>query len=508
MRLVQFFRPYLIYLILLFATAALLYHIDKPFIGHHDWNGAFWGSDARANADYFHRKFGIGINVETDFIHKGTFAYNSDYTPFMSLLFTFSTLLFGVHEWNLRIVTVCLSLMLVYFTYKIGKELISINVGLIAALFTVITPMFLYFGKLPDHEPLVTSLITTAVYFFLVQKKKNFRHTLVFYFFMTLALVESWSAYFWLPFLWLYKRLTKQKAIQLWPVFLVSILIVSIHLIFLNHFIGVRGLQNFLGSGISRLNIRSATTEIINFSLKQFVVTEAHFAVIYFTRILLGFAAIWWFIMILFRKNQLSRSTASGILLLGLPALSFLIVFNQLAYIHDYKLYLLLPMVTLSAAACVNVIINKLSPLLQMKFSSLQTTWVTGILFGLLVSLLFIERLPYLSTLLATNFNTPGYELGLIIKNNTSVNEATYIDSGQFYAFYDVFINYYANRHTFGGDLHMDANQKLPARLADYRYVVLIKGRLVDAEIENFLTQQFKSETYGDYTLVDTQSYL
>jgi len=76
-----FFKKHcLIILVLIFSVFALSANLDKPFIGHHDWNGAFWGNVTRkyltfagiANSHY---------SEDPDFTIRSLFY--SNYTPFM-----------------------------------------------------------------------------------------------------------------------------------------------------------------------------------------------------------------------------------------------------------------------------------------------------------------------------------------------------------------------------------------------------------------------------------------
>ena len=55
---------YIIYLVILLAFFLLLPKIDKPFFGHHDWNGVFYSNIARnyLRYGYLKTKFGEVTN--------------------------------------------------------------------------------------------------------------------------------------------------------------------------------------------------------------------------------------------------------------------------------------------------------------------------------------------------------------------------------------------------------------------------------------------------------------
>lgn len=201
----KFISTHQIYLILGLALVVLTYNINKPFIGHHDWNGAFWGSVARNYLGELQRLTRPTHMQTLDHLHSNHVVYYSDYTPVMPLLFTLSALVFGLSEFSLRLVTVCFSLLLLFFIYKIGSYLYNRQVGLAASVFALLTPMFIYFGKLPDHEPIVTALITGAFYFYISESRTSPRRGW-FLVFLAAALAESWSAYFMIPFLLAHQR--------------------------------------------------------------------------------------------------------------------------------------------------------------------------------------------------------------------------------------------------------------------------------------------------------------
>lgn len=129
--------------------------------------------------------------------------------------------------------------------------------------------------------------------------------------------------------------------------------------------------------------------------------------------------------------------------------------------------------------------------------------WFQGGLFIVVMVLVGTERLTYLRTLLATSFNQPGYELGQLLREKTYPNEISFINSGQFKAFYGVFLDYYANRQTAAGDLTVDELTRNPTLYRTYRYIVLIDDRTTDQALGQFLLQNFPHQKYGSYTFVD-----
>lgn len=466
-----------VFLLLIIAALLLSYHLDKPFIGHHDWNGVFWGSMAR---DYI----------------RGNFRYFPHYTPFLPILLSISGLLFGIHEWSLRLVTVCFSLLLLYFIYKIGDLLYERNAGLLAMILAMVTPMFLYFGKLPDHEPIVTSLITASFYFYLTLGKKNKKRAMLFLSVLMLALLESWASYFLILFLLIHSFLFEKKR---FPTVLRGALIgvgVGIaHVVSILVFNGPEGFTNFLHAGVFRLNLDTSPKNFSQFTWPHFFVTEAHYAVIYFTKILLVLSGVW-AIRLIWSFRRKIRVSDISLLVLFFTGASFLLVFSNLSYIHDYKLYVLLPFLSLASA----VVVLSLFEVIQKRYAIAAYLVVALIVFGVAT-----ERLSYLRTLLATSFNTPGYKLGLLIHEKTMSGEQVFVNSTEFASFYEVFVTYYADRPVTFGDLTINQFQEQEKEYQKYHYLVMIKEKPADPALKQYLSETYELQTSGEFTFVDLQ---
>src|SRR3990167_9954716 len=84
--------------ILVLAAALLSVNLDKPFIGHHDWNGAWYSNFARNFMRYglWQTKFGQVMNY--DLISPNEFQYFTHYPPLLPIFMYISFKIFGVHE--------------------------------------------------------------------------------------------------------------------------------------------------------------------------------------------------------------------------------------------------------------------------------------------------------------------------------------------------------------------------------------------------------------------------
>lgn len=473
----------------------LIFHINKPFIGHHDWNGAFWGGITRNYLGYISKITG---GPGLDIINPDSVIFFYHYTPFMPVLFTFSSLIFGLNEASLRIVTVIFSILMIIYIYKTGKKLYSERTGLIAAFLVMVTPMYIYFGKLPDHEPILTPLITISFYYFLTLKDNYRRNTVLFFLSLTGALLESWGGFIYLTVLFLYSLLFYRKRNILLGLAISGVSVITFHLVLISIIHGPHSIISLAQYGLIRMNMNNRviledTSNIVRFSMSQFLTMEARYSVIYFTRILLALSGIW-FIRFLWQLRRKKFPVDTILIPLAAYAIAFILIFKNLAYIHDYKLYLMLPFIGISAA----VITDKIS----LKIARLLKFWRYSGTVSIIIILLACgyERTAYTSTLLKTSFNTPGYTLGKILAQKTYPDNTILLNSGQFDSFYGVFVRYYANRRITAEDLKLEDYLKKPEAYNRFRYIITPDNRPVDKDMMKILSDNFRSEKYGEFT--------
>ncbi|OGG13441.1 hypothetical protein A3D77_05100 [Candidatus Gottesmanbacteria bacterium RIFCSPHIGHO2_02_FULL_39_11] len=483
-----------IFLILLFAFILLSTNLSKPFIGQHDWNGAFWGNLTRNYLAHFAKLTGNSNWHTLDRVHPNELVFFHHYTPLLPVLFTATSILFGFNEVSLRLLTLLLSLVMVFFIYKIGNLLYSKEVGLLASLFTLLTPMFLYYGTLTDHEPVLVPLGTAAFYFYLTFKKSEW-HRIVFFMFLLLMLLESWGGYFLAAGIvihsWVFQ---KNKRLSL-HITVIAIGVLLFHFFSIAAIKGPQTVVDFFRYGLFRINGSPDAPASAHFTFIQYITTELRYGIIYFTRILI-LLSLTWFISLIGKKRHISRSDIS-LFILFVWGISFVLVFRNLAYIHDYKLYLLLPFISLSSAYTTVSILNYVSKRVNRKISYLL----------LLMALLGVafERLPYLLTLKNTSFNLPGYTLGKVIAKKTKPSDKILLISKEFDDFYGEFTRFYANREIMGKDITFYDLEKNPHELDDYHYCIVVKNRPIDQKVKDYLEEKYSYETIGDFTLFNSQ---
>jgi len=490
-------EQYFLIAILIFASILLSRGLDKPFIGHHDWNGVFWGSLTRGYLNYF----GAIDKTSEDYVSKVEFKglYFQNYTPLLPLILSPAASMIGVSELSLRFTPMVFSLVMVFFIFRIGQLLFDQKTAILAAVFTILTPMFLYFGKLPDHEPIIVSLIVTTFYVFLKVVKGQRKLYPLFILLLTLSLLESWPAFFIIPPLIIFSKIVaKIETRKVLVIAGVALAVAISHLTLLFLLKGPGSLINFLNQGLFRVGAADNMT-LAKFSLIEFLTTEARYSVIYFTRILLVLSMLWtgvFFSKVVLKKIQPQDWLLSILLIYPL---SFLLVFRQLAFIHDYKLYHFLPFIVLSSAHVFEKILQKIKDLMPGGKLSVSSYFILSSTFLIVtVSIVFTERLDFLNSLLKSNASRDGYELGILLKRFSKVDQRVLVLSGQFGAHFGVFTNYYANRIIDYNDFSLNELKK-SNNLNTYQYIVYIDGRDTLPEVNDYLI--------GNYNLVKMDKF-
>ena len=475
--------------------------INKPFIGHHDWNGAFWGTITKNYIYHIHTAIPLlGVQHEVPYIHN-QFIYFAHYTPLLPIFFTITSLFLGVNELSLRLTTVFFSIVMLLYLYKIACLLYDKKIALFSIIFATATPMFLYFGKLPDHEPVITSLITISYYYYLKLESYNKKTYLIFLAFLSLVLLESWAGFIYLITLVFFGIFVQKKKLGFFiPTIGIGLSVILLHLFFLYSFYGPEAISSFITSGVGRISANANTGYVVKYRALQFLNTEGHYFVIYFTRILAILTLIW--VVGIFVSAKKKRINASDLKLLPLAifAMIFILVFNDLAFIHDYKLYLFLPFISIASA---QIIVKILTKILKRKRSNKVNLVVLYTISVLIIIGVFTERIQFLNTLLYTSFNQPGYDLGKYLNSITSPNDQVLIDSRQFHSFFDVFEEYYSNRGLTGSDISLDEFKRNFSSASNYRFIVLIDGRTTDKSLQDYLDQNYEVYRQKGFTAYD-----
>ncbi len=102
------------------------------------------------------------------------FSINDFHPPLYYLFLNFWTKIFGSNVVLLRLSSVLFSLITIYFVYLIGVQIKNKKIGILAALFLAINPLFVYFSQELRMYAMATMWLTIGFYFFVkIKEKKN-----------------------------------------------------------------------------------------------------------------------------------------------------------------------------------------------------------------------------------------------------------------------------------------------------------------------------------------------
>src|SRR3989344_8607617 len=142
------------------AFLILLYGINLPFAGQHDWNSVMYSNIARNHLRYglLATKLGMATNFG-QLLPGESLGFFTHYPPLMPLLLAGSFAIFGITEWAARIIPVISAVILVYFTFKLVQSIWDTATALITSVFLTLSPILLYYSKIPVHETVVLGFI-------------------------------------------------------------------------------------------------------------------------------------------------------------------------------------------------------------------------------------------------------------------------------------------------------------------------------------------------------------
>lgn len=462
--------------ILILAIVLLSININKKFIGHHDWNSVVYSNIARNYIRYGYIATRFGQVENNDFIEAKDFGYLTHYPPLLPLFISLSFKAFGISEASARLVPIVASCFMLVFIFFIGKELFSRDTGFLAGLFTALTPIFIYFGKLPVHETVVPVFSLIVLYGYIkFYKTGNYKYYLL----CVLALITgglvNWSNFYIVPPVVIHYFLTKQKSSQ--RVKVLALLFICVFT-FGSQILHIKILTgSFNGGLVSGFLFRAnpyLTQDIYGFSLLKYIKQELQYFKIFFTLPLCLLSSVWLMHFVYKKIIHKTNSNDSFLIILLIYGLTCLIVFQNLAFIHDYMIYYLLPFIGLSSGT----ILWRMRIFLKKRF------FIIILAISLYVSM---ERAAFAKAMLETDMNFKAWQISVFINRNLPSGKVAFVTSGSYKEFYEVFIRYYADRRVAYGET-LDVSD-----INNYDMIIRPKAHdALNSEIKDYLDNRYK----------------
>lgn len=481
--------------IMIVSVVVLTWGINLPFAGHHDWNSVMYANVARNHLRYGLVKTKLGMVVDFGYFPNGTFGYFTHYPPLMPLLLAASFSIFGIVEWAGRLVPILSSLIMIFFIFKLVHKHWSLMTAFFASVFLTGSPMLIYFSKIPVHETVVLGFTGMAFWFYsewLTQKKNKYFWLLTIS--IILAQLTSWSGFYLtglipVHFLLFQRKRIRKSIKKILLIFSLGPIIFFLHLAHINLISGQKGLISLLKGFLFRLNVSQEAANY-GFTYAKFFQRQTSWILIYFTRIITILALVWLVYFFLNRiKQKPIKLQESLIILLLVFGFSHNLIFQNLAFIHDYMLIYALPFFAVSAA----VMLAKLVTWFRTK--SRFAAFLAAIV---IILLTVTERLEVVRDLFHSGDTNTAYPLGIALNQDTKPEEKILILSPQFMVYHDVFLRYYADRRI------APAYTLASENLQEFRYVVIpLSHDFVSLEDKIFLNKNYHSTHKGGSVIFD-----
>lgn len=483
-----FFKNIVLFFLLLLAALLLLFKVNKPFVGHHDWNSVFYSQGARNHLKYGLWETKLGMVPAAGLTKGDTLSFFTHHPPLIPVFISFFFFLFGIKEWAARLVPIISSLLMVFYLYRLVNEGWGKKQAFFTCLFLIFSPMFIYFGKLPVNETVVAGMLLFSFYHYWRWFKNNSdRDFLKMLVGLVFGMLTSWAGYYlpvYLVFHTLIFKKEKKKRNKILFLLPLSLMFFIGHFLYIYFLTGKFFSGGILETFLSRFNIGERAA-IHAFTYREFLIKEARWLVVYFTRVQVILSSLW---LLNFGWRALKRKKIerqeSFVLVLLFFGFTHVVIFRNLAFIHDYMLYYASPFFAVSAG----LLLFQLTKRLRGNFLSL--------IFSVLVFYFFItERIPFTKTLLATEMNNPGRRVGLLLNQLVNEKERVLVNSRDFGSFFDVFVGFYADRKINYRDFNLESFKQDEVEIRrKYHYFIVVRSHdYLPQELKDYLGESYEN---------------
>jgi len=363
-------------LILILATVLNCYKIAEPawddthgrapLDGFHGSILAEYGRVAQNYLKFGYLRTKLGQTTDYGWVEPSeSFKYRFDHPPLSPWLISVSFRLFGIHEWSARLIPMLWSLAILPFVFLLVHRLARGRAALLASFLLSLTPLYIYYSRMPDKHFLATflSLLTFFFYYRWTEMGKG-AHYFGMYVSFVLGALADWVTYFVVPPILLhYIAYEYRKTRDLKFVFSFAILpfmLFGVHIGWAYLLEGKEVLKELLDLFLFRSISAGALQGRILFTWWDLYASG-------YTRSKLFLTPTVWLLSIvgsitlvagLFKKESSRRS--AFVLALFLFGLSHNLSFRNRVFVHDYiMLFHLLPFFVIAAALGVEFIIEK-----------------------------------------------------------------------------------------------------------------------------------------------------
>ena len=491
-------------LILFFAFFARIYQIAEPFVGHHDFVNAQYAIYGQNYLRYGFETNLIPVENIAPVTTPKEFKYYPTHLIFTGIFTAISFLIFGVHEWSVRFVSVLFSLISIVIIYLLAKELWNKKIALLSGSVLAFMRICVFFGRITTSDIIVVTFTLMCYYFYILwQKYNNNKYFGAMILTFVIGGLTDWHIYFIIPVIALHcffkssKTSNTQKRNKM-ILFLIIVLLIPILFFALVYFTMGKIVFEYMfhslirTSGVFLYGMKEPTTFSI-FSLASLELQRAYFL---FTPILCFLFAIWTITTVIsFSKKKYSTSNDIIIIML-ISGLLDIFIFKEIAYSHDF---LLLPFsfsFAMASALGFEQLIKKMLFLFSKHNYFTQKTKILACVFFILISSSFILLALNQIGNMHSKDDLRDYQTGLFLNKNTLTNQVIIADHET------KAINYYSKRNTLCRiDNIIALDNALKNNPEKYPYFVISPD-------SPFTNCSFKQHLFSHYKLYDFNNVL
>lgn len=478
--------------ILIFTVSVSFWSInlDRPFFGHHDWNSNLWMLTVKNQLNYGVSCTRLGQVVSTSpNLDCKDLSFYINHPPLLPWLLSLSGYLFGVSETTMRLPVILLSSIssILFFWLASRNHLLT---GIAAVFLSFTTPIWAYYGKMPNHEALlIFGILVSTLAFVYWWKFPTKAKYLLFLASTALVGLSGWHGYLLYPWLLLLTLLLdKARAKYL------TLPIVILMLIFAAHQLHSCSLRpDCLGTFAEQLKFRvyggSLLESGVDFSYAAFVRQQLTFVSAFLGKPVLLSACVYLLInayKILKTKTiKLEEGVVWALVLFGVSVPA---IFAQQAFIHDYLNIFLFPGICLAA-----------SYLLQMIFQRNLIFWIMATVFLVVVN--NTSTIAFTKALNERQASLPYYRLAQVITKSFSPEDKILMISENYRNHsYPLLENYTYGFTLDNSSYTLDTFTQDQAGIEEkYDYLLVIPTHISDSTLLNYLNESYELKLLDSY---------
>lgn len=326
-------------LVLIIAFLLLIPKINQPFWGHHEWNGVFYSNIARNYLRYGFLTTKLGEVSNYGMVRPADFRFHTQHPVLFPIFLAVFFKLFGVSEISARLFAIFFSLTSLVVLNLILKKIFRLRYSCFYLLLAILTPLFLYYARMPVYEPIISLFILLAIYFYFSWRKEEDKK----YFILTtlslfICQMIEWPGFYLAAILFSHHLLfpvrKEKRFVGLWwlVLSLASFLVIVFHQFILTGQIGGSLARIFL--------VRLTGGNGHPFTFWQFFRIELARMRSFFTSAPLVLAFFWLIVYWkkVFQKKKILACEHFVIFYLFF-GLMHIVIFPNVAWYHDYMLY-------------------------------------------------------------------------------------------------------------------------------------------------------------------------